>query len=85
MSLAWCQLNSCHVWLDSTEIAQYTIQLAAFQKPLGRFKEMAIFNGVTYEDVKESFQATIRYTLTYFSNNVANPIDFSSSLDPQKE
>ena len=36
---------------------------------------MTIFNGVTSEDVKESFPATIRYASTYFSTNVANPID----------
>ena len=39
---------------------------------------MAIFNGVTSKDVKESFQATIWYASTYFSTNVANPMDFWS-------
>ena len=58
------------------EIFYYAIQLAAFQKLFDCFKEMAIFNGVTSEDVKESFQATIRYALTYFGANDANPIDF---------
>ena len=56
------------------EIAQYATQLAAFQKPFDCFKEMAIFYGVTYEDIKESFQATIWYTLTFFRTNVANPV-----------
>ena len=41
---------------------------------------MTIFNGVTSKDLKESFQATMWYTLTYFSTNVANPIDFWSKV-----
>ena len=70
------RILNCNVWLDLTEIAQYATQLAAFQELFDHFKEMVIFNGVTSEDVKESFQATIRYAPTYFSTNVANPIDF---------
>ena len=41
---------------------------------------MTIFNGVTSEDIKESFQATMQYASTYFSTNVANPIDFRSKV-----
>ena len=41
---------------------------------------MTIFNGVTSQDVKESFQATTQYASTYFSTNVANAIDFCSKV-----
>ena len=41
---------------------------------------MAIFNGVTAKDIKESFKAAIRYDLSYFSINLANPIDFWSEV-----
>ena len=58
------QILNCNVWPDSTETAQYATQLAAFQKLFDCFKEMAIFNGVTSEDIKESLQATIWYAST---------------------
>ena len=62
------------------EIAQYSIQLAAFQELFDHFKEMTIFSGVTFKDIKESFQATVQYALTYYSTNVANLIDFWSKV-----
>ena len=49
------QILNCNVWPDSIEIAKYATQPAAFQKLFYCFKEMAIFNGVTFKDVKESF------------------------------
>ena len=52
---------NCNVWPDLKKIIQYDTQLAAFQKLFDRFKEMAIFNSVTSEGVKERFQATIQY------------------------
>lgn len=83
LCLASCQSNSeLNFWPDLTEIAQYTTQLAAFQKLFDHFKKMTIFNGVTSEDVKKSFQATIQYASTYFSTNIANHTDFCP--DPQK-
>ena len=62
------------------EIAQCATKLKAFQKLFNCFKETAILNGVTSEDVKERFQATIWYTSNYFSTDVANPIDFGSKV-----
>ena len=38
------------------EIAQYATQLEAFQKLFDCFKEMAIFNGATSEDLKKVFK-----------------------------
>ena len=74
------RIVNCNVWSDLTEIAQYSIQLAAFQELFDHFKEMTIFSGVTFRDIKESFQATIQYALTYCSTNIANPIDFWSKV-----
>ena len=51
------QILNFNVWPDLTEIAQYTTQLADFQKLFDHFKEMAIFNGVTSEDIKEKFSS----------------------------
>ena len=74
------QILNYIIWPYSTEIAQYTTQLAVSQKLFDRFKEMAIFNGVTSEDVKESFQATIQYASTYFNTSVVNLIKFWSNV-----
>ena len=74
------QILNCNVWSDSMEIAHYATQHVAFQKLFDHFKEMAIFNDVTSEDIKESFQATIQYASTYFGTNIANPIEFWSKV-----
>ena len=74
------RILNCNIQPDLTEIAQYSTQLAAFQKVFDHFKEMTIFNGVISEGVKESFQATIQYVSTYFSSNIANLIDFWSKV-----
>ena len=46
------QILNCNVWPDSTEILQHAPQLVALQKLFDCFKEMAIFNGVTSQDIK---------------------------------
>ena len=61
-------------------LTQYATQFATIQKLFNRFKEKAIFNGVTSEDIKESLQATIRYASIYFSTNIANPMNFWSKV-----
>ena len=61
-------------------LTQYATQFATIQKLFNRFKEKAIFNGVTSEDIIESLQATIRYASIYFSTNIANPMNFWSKV-----
>ena len=51
------RILNCNVWPYLTEIAQYTTQLADFQKLFDHFKEIAIFNGVTSKDIKEKFSS----------------------------
>ena len=61
-------------------LTQYATHFATIQNLFNRFKEKAIFNGVTSEDIKESLQATIRYASIYFSTNIANPMNFWSKV-----
>ena len=71
-----CPVFNCNVWPNPSNINDFKVQLAVFQKLFERYKGINTCKCLMLNEITESVQAIICCSLNYFTPEIVNQIDF---------